>query len=256
MNRKLFFISAVAALSVAMTGCGIKVYDLTEDEENQIVSYAAAAVAKHNSNQTMGLVKNPSDDSAKDKDSSPMKDNPEDTDQKNTANGQNEDADGSAENGGSQGGSSSAAGGNAADTPAGSAVSLTDAIGISGITFQYTGASIQNNYKAGDYMILMPDDGNKYLVLSFRATNSAQSPVLIDLLSRKASYTLTVDGQNSADNAETILLNDMSTYQATLEAGGSADLVLLFEFPENQISDSSALTLVMHDGGTDKNIQL
>ena len=56
------------------------------------------------------------------------------------------------------------------------------------------------------------------------------------------SFTAVINGDQSVPAQTTILLNDLSTYQSDIEAGGTAETVLLFQVPED-ISDVSGIQL-------------
>ena len=48
MKKRMQFLAILLASTVVLGGCGTALYELTDDEEDLIVSAAAQAVAKHN----------------------------------------------------------------------------------------------------------------------------------------------------------------------------------------------------------------
>ena len=55
MKKRMQFLAILLASTVVLGGCGTALYELTDDEEDLIVSAAAQAVAKHNVFQIDGM---------------------------------------------------------------------------------------------------------------------------------------------------------------------------------------------------------
>ena len=55
MKKRMQFLAILLASTVVLGGCGTSLYELTDDEEDLIVSAAAQAVAKHNVFQMDGI---------------------------------------------------------------------------------------------------------------------------------------------------------------------------------------------------------
>lgn len=55
MKKRMQFLAILLASTVVLGGCGTALYELTDDEEDLIVSAAAQAVAKHNVFQIDGI---------------------------------------------------------------------------------------------------------------------------------------------------------------------------------------------------------
>ena len=47
--------ASVLAAATVMTGCGTKIYDMTDEEQQLIVNYSAYALSKHNIYQPDGM---------------------------------------------------------------------------------------------------------------------------------------------------------------------------------------------------------
>ena len=54
-RTRIKMMAAVMAATMLLGGCGDALYDLTDDEENVIVNYAAHIVTKYNTYQREGL---------------------------------------------------------------------------------------------------------------------------------------------------------------------------------------------------------
>ena len=55
MKKRMQFLAILLASTFVLGGCGTSMYELTDDEEDLIVSAAANAVAKHNVFQMDGM---------------------------------------------------------------------------------------------------------------------------------------------------------------------------------------------------------
>ena len=55
MRRKTILLVTSLAIAFLLNGCGTKLIEMDEDQENAFVSYAAAAVAKYNKNMSTGI---------------------------------------------------------------------------------------------------------------------------------------------------------------------------------------------------------
>jgi hypothetical protein len=72
--------------------------------------------------------------------------------------------------------------------------------------------------------------------------------VNLDLLSKRYKYNFTINGTEVVANDTTILLNDLSTYQATLKPNEEVELVLLFQFNASKLSNMTNQSMEMIKG--------
>ena len=254
MRRKTILLVTSLAIAFLLNGCVTKLIEMDEDQENAFVSYAAAAVAKYNKNMSTGITvvsdppKASNSEEEKEESTSPEFD-------QNVDASQIEDAREAAEADPSAGinpGIVSA--GESGSTATGSVADLTSIINIEGVSFDVKGASVQDSYKSGNYMALIPEKGNTYLVYRIEATNNSDADVDLDLLSKGISYTA-IAGSTTVSADSTILLNDLSTYQATLKAKESTELVLLFQFPSSSLTSESSYSLGATSNGNTVTIE-
>lgn len=232
--KKGISVLLIAFLSLSLTGCGLipSLYSMTDEEEDQIVSYASKVVSKYNTLQGDGITRVYSSDYEKEEDKTE-----ETTDdiaeEEPTSQGETDVVE---------------------DTT--KYVTLDAALEQPGISFSYQGLNVSSSYVEGDYLSLTPDKGYDYLIMQFQLTNTNTEETMIDILSKHPSFTVTVDGATVAKNEQTILLMDLATYQSTIEAGGTANAVLLFQVPTGSASSESSVALQVKVGGADYDISL
>jgi hypothetical protein len=76
------------------------------------------------------------------------------------------------------------------------------------------------------------------------------------MLSRKVSFRMTLNDNVQAAAQVTILLNDLGTYQGTIEAGSGTDTVLLFEVPADTPEDLNKISLEVVENTVHKTCNL
>ena len=89
--------------------------------------------------------------------------------------------------------------------------------------------------------------GKKLLVTKYTITNISEGSLECDLFSKDISGGVLVNGSVSANSMVTMLLNDLGTYKAEIEAGVSKEAVLIFEIPDSAASVQQ-LELTLHVG--------
>ena len=217
-RTRIKMMAAVMAATMLLGGCGDALYDLTDDEENVIVNYAAHIVTKYNTYQREGLTYVSPEEPEETQEDVTVPQTPETQDASET-------------------GTAAAAG----------SASLDQLFGADGIQMTYAGAQLAPGYMEGDYYEMTPDAGKQYLVLSIDVTNTGADGVGIDVLSVSPKFTVVLN-QSVKSTAETTLLDtDFSTYQGTIPAGGSTRLVLVFQVPDDVASADSVELYVQMD---------
>ena len=247
--------TALMAASLLLSGCG-GMPELTESQEAMIVSYSAGILAKRNRFQPEGLtaVFFPEEDETeepKDPEEADTKapEEPEEPVQ------QDEGAAGEPEEDVQQ-----------AEEPEGpaepedgaqaGAVSMEEALGISGMGISYNGFSVNSHYQEGDYFSLDASAGNTYVILNFNITNQTAEPALCDILSKQPIFTLGIEDGQGFGNEVTVLGNDLSTYSAEVGPGGTETAILLFEVPEEAAQSISSISLRVDVDGNGNYIAL
>lgn len=236
---KRFLFVCIAACSLFLGGCGDTLHELTVEEENLIVHYAAYVVAKHNIQQKDGMsgVFIPE---AEPQDTESLE-VPEDT--------QAPEATQSPEG----------EGGGTGETPEvnDTTVTLADVIGHgSDLTVTYAGAYVADNYIEGAAYSLDAAAGKTFYIMKFTITNPTQADVAVDNVTKGLSFKL-VSGETSVKSEVTFLMTDFSTYVGTIPAGQSVETVLLFEVSESSAeSMSETPTLQILINNELKNVKL
>lgn len=200
-------ITALTAMALLLGGCGEAPYTLTESETDLIIHYASHVVTKFNTDQEKGLTY-------------VMPDTAEDSDEAAQAPEAAEEAQTATESGAEEEASHEAA------------VSLTDLFGNENLAISYTGAYLTPDYAENSYYSMTAEPGKTFLALEFEITNSGAAEETIDCLSQKPSYQITVEDGKKFTSDLTLLMEDFSTYQATVPAGETQQAVLLFQIPD------------------------
>lgn len=234
-RTKITMIAAVLASGMLLGGCGEAPYDLTESEENVIVNYSAHVVTKYNTYQKEGLTYvEPESTETVDADetSEPVAEETAET-------SANPGADtGSTETG--------------IEMPVTATATLADLFGVPGVEFTYVGARVDGSYLAGDYYAMYPDTGKVYVILGIDITNTSETPLDIDILSKIPKFTAIVNGTVKSSAEMTVLNDDFSTFQETMMAGNTRETILIFQVPDS-VTTVDSLQLYVQ---LDDNIQI
>lgn len=129
-----------------------------------------------------------------------------------------------------------------------------------GVTVSYTGSEVCDSYpedgSESDYFTLDAAAGKKLLVLKFNISNQSQEEQLVDILSQSTAIQIKVNGSVTRSALVTMLMNDLSTYRATVAVGESVETVLLTELDEDTAANLSAVTLQLSNGTNTYAVQL
>ena len=231
MKRAIRMGAVLAAAAVLLTGCGEKMTELTESEEDVVVNYSAGTLAKHNSFQQEGVTAvYPEEEEPQQEETEEQKEPKQPEEQsKESENEKKEDTSEQPETTGQ--------------------LTLTEALQVSGIEFSYKDYSITGSYKQGDYFSLDASAGKTFLILNMNITNTGSEKTECDLLTKQPIFTLKLNGETGIKNEVTILANDLSTYVGSLEPGETQAAILLFEVPEKTAENISSMqvSLQMND---------
>lgn len=126
--------------------------------------------------------------------------------------------------------------------------SIDEFLGLTGVSITYTGHELTDSYppEAADevYFFMSATENNKLLVLKFQVENTTGGDMELDFAHSQTRYKIVVNG--TEQNAlTTMLLNDMAYYEGTLAAGESIELVLVGEVSNEQADQITSLELTM-----------
>lgn len=227
--KKNKVLGSVLLLGLALcTGCGSKLPEMTEEQENQIVEYAAAIVMNHVKDDGSRLV----DLSLYEEKPQPE---PEAT-KEPEAGKMDETADTTIID-------------NAGEEKVNAAGSLDELLVPEGITITYNGYKVVESYPEADdanpYFTLDAATGKKLLVLQFTMQNETAEEKELDIFSQEPKSTVVINGKETKNILSTMLLDDLSTYEGSLAGGEALDLVLLAEIDETMSETFESLSLRM-----------
>ena len=127
-------------------------------------------------------------------------------------------------------------------------ISIADFLDLTGVEISYAGYETVDTYPEGEakeaYFFMSATEGNKLLVLRFCALNVSGEELSIDLAKSQTRYKIILNGTEK-NALTTMLLNDMAYYQGTLAANESIELVLLCEIQDDQTEFIDTLQLKM-----------
>ena len=223
-KKRIRVTAAVLILAFTMTGCGTKLYEMTDEEQQLIVNYSAYALSKYNIYQKDGMTsatepEDTTEDDKKDADTEAVTEAKTDTTEKSDATG------------------------NAVTTSdsASASVSLADAIGYGNLNVTYDGVTKSDTYKEGSYYSMEAGNGKNYAVMKFTVSNPTGADVDVDLFTNARTYTARFSDGKDYPAEGSFLTYSLTTYQGTIKAGESVDLVLLFKIPQDTACDDVSM---------------
>ncbi|MBD5548565.1 MAG: hypothetical protein HDQ97_14440 [Lachnospiraceae bacterium] len=229
--------SAAALLTAALaTGCGNTIPNLSDQQQELVVEYAAGIVLKYDQNYESKLVEltleQETEMTAPEEE---VSENPV-TDEKESADAQQqEDAledvtviDNTQEQ---------------------EDVSIESFLNLDSVKITYAGCEAYDFYpEQGEeeefYFVMNATEGNKLLVLKFLTENISGAETSLDIGQSETRFTLMVNGERK-NALTTMLLNELAYYQGTLAPGESTELVLICEIPDEQADATPTLELTM-----------
>jgi len=246
--KRLFLFVVIMLSAFTCCGCAIDVgdFDLTESEEEQIVSYSTDILLKHDVNYQNNIVDTSRArelkarvEAIKELNKKAAEEEAE-TSEKDSK-GKDSDAEGKA------------------------AVSLSDPVGEQdiakalvqdGFEINYKGYEVTDRYSMNgsddDFFALSASAGKELIVLHFDIANVSGEDKQCDLFSHYPIYKVIINGNEKKNALTTFLMNDMSNIDESVAAGTSIDGVVLLETEvgyENNISNV-ALEVNSNDGNS------
>ncbi|MCR4610826.1 MAG: hypothetical protein K5644_02895 [Lachnospiraceae bacterium] len=237
MNKKIILGIIICAVCVSFCGCSW-VQSISDEDMKSIATYSAKMVAKYNVKQIDGVVHideydvlQIADEQAKEEAKKQKAANTTNSTKSNSSNSTNNAT--------------------ATKTP----VPLSTALGISGVDFKYQGQEVKDSYANAVYD-MSPGAGNKFLVMKFKVTNTSGGDTKVDVLSLNPKFKATLNGASTATNDLSLMPEDLSTYQGTLKAGESKDLIILFQFKSEDLANIQSVSLQCTAKGSTNDITL
>lgn len=228
-GKRIKIMASVLAAATVMTGCGTKIYDMTDEEQQLIVNYSAYALSKHNIYQPDGMT-SATEAETEEQDTSAAETADEKTSEKTDT--------------GHENGNSGQSQQTAQETkPTMQTVSLAQAIGYDGLSVSYAGLTTEETYKEGSYYSMEAGSGNTYAVLKFTLSNTTGTDMNVDLFTNTGKYRAAFSGGKEYEAEGSFLTYGLNTFQGTIAAGQSVDVVLLFKVPQDTVCDSVTMSV-------------
>ena len=207
-NKKMrpFIIFLAGTLLVSLSGCGNTIPALSEEQEALVVEYASTAVLKHDANYQGKLV-----------DLSTLS-NEEETPEEETTQEPVEEADIPKE-------------------PEQMQEPLQD------VSLTYSGYDVDEFYpKNGNeiYFVMNATPGNNRLVVKFTLRNLLNEEQNIQIQPGTVRVKIIMNGEEK-NALTTMLLNDLATYQGTLGPNEETELVVVGEYPAENLQTIDSL---------------
>lgn len=243
-NKNIVCGALLCTMMLSMTACGNEIPDLTEEESQRVGEYAAVTLLKYDANNRSRLVDPEMVITKLEKEAA----------REATKAAQEEEK---AEETGSTGTTEVTMPTAQEDITA----SMEEFFGLpEGVSITYEDYMVTDSYPedgaTDEYFALDASTGKKLLVLRFCLTNGTEQEEKMDLLNTNSRYIITVNDSIRANALTTMLPNDMSTYEETLEPGQSQELVLLLEVNEDVAGAVQTIALRLKNASNEYTIQL
>ncbi|SFA70180.1 protein of unknown function [Acetitomaculum ruminis DSM 5522] len=240
---------------VSLTGCGPfgELTELTEDEEQAIVTYCsdtvlkhtrsnkaviygrdtiAAYVAKKNALEESKKLREEKLNNKKEEDVSPDESSEKDSGSKGDNTKDNTDKDKEEKTN-----------------------KLEEILGLSNIEIKYNEYEVADSYTS-EVFTLNPSEGTLLVILKFTLANNTADDIAVNLASKQASYNLTVNGNITKDALLSILPNDLITFNTTISANATSAGELVFEIPEDTAKAIKDISLSVSVNGKSSKVKL
>ncbi len=234
MKKEIIGSMLMFASAIMMAGCGNKIPELSDQQQELVVEYASSVLLKYDVNHASKLVELTLEQEAQEETGTEeVSQTPDGVEEEKKP----EEAGGSLE-------------GDMSDVTVidqTQAATIESFLKLDSVKITYTGYETAAFYPdQGDdlFFVMNASEGNQLLVLKFLAENLAGTETGIDIAQKETRFKIVVDGQEK-NALTTMLLNDMAYYQGTIAPGESAELVLICEIPTGQEGTISSLELVM-----------
>ncbi|WP_342756068.1 hypothetical protein [Kineothrix sedimenti] len=217
----------VAAMSLMLTACGESVPEMTEEENAQVVEYAAGLLLKYDQNYENRLVEEEPEAAGKTSEkeraeSGEIEQEPQVLQKETwTAN-------------------TSAVEANNSDQ----GFCGIQGVEVKYINYELTDVYPDENVEEASYA-MSAESGYKFLVLNFEMKNTTQQDIDVNMASTGAKFKISVNGGQPEYALTTILLNDLSTFMGTIGVGDTKDLVLVGEVSEQEANAIWSVALAL-----------
>lgn len=226
MKKRMQFLTILLASTVVLGGCGTSLYELTDDEEDLIVSAAAQAVAKHNIFQSDGITDVEPETEPQMQENTTEQDTQQVQEETNT---------------------NTNTGGTQTNTQT-KEIALSDLLGKN-LKVSYKGYSTASSYQEGDYFNVNATSGKTLIIMNINVKNTGKKNIKIDMLSKDVTFYGCFNGTDRIVEKKILSTKNLSTYQGKIKPGKSIKTVLVFEVSKKQADEISTQDLQVEMDG-------
>lgn len=224
-------IICIMSAALPMAACGVTGVELTEEQNSQIVEYAAGLLLKYDANYHGRLVQGADLEENQVEEEAPATE-PEEPAVENVSEETSvEDV--------------------AEEQEVVVERQIEEFYGIDGISISYTGYELKDTYPdaSGDDLVfsMNASAGCKLVVLNFNVTNVSGQDINLDMVSIDSKFRISINDASPKYALTTMLMNDLSSYIGTIPAGASENLVLVCEIPEEEAGGIGTIVLLMRN---------
>ena len=236
-DKKWCVIAGICMMTAALCGCGGKYPELTDDDEQAILKYAATLLYENDQNRDSRLMTEDEMILAMQRraahaympEPEPTKAPEQDSD--------GEHADGRPED-------DLIGGGEVVETR-----TLAEFFGLPGIDISYQGYFFTKSYPENSeddfYFAMDALYGSELLILQYTITNQNAGTAQVNILDLKPRFRAFINDGAQINALTTLLLDDMKTTNCTLEPGESRAVVVVFEVTEAEAASMQQLRLTV-----------
>ena len=222
MGRNIKMAAVAFTAIITLTGCGTKLYDMTDAEQSLIANYSAYVVAKHNIYQQDGMT------NATEKVDEASPDNSLSQDNKTSEAGNDKSSNSQKEPSATQE----------------KKVSLAEATGYGSLEITYDGVNESDVYNEGSYYSMTAGSGNTFAVMKFTLKNPTGEDINVDMFGNARTYKATFPDGKEYTAEGTFLTYSLNTFQGTVKAHDAVDVVLLFKIPQGTACDNIKMSVI------------
>ena len=202
MKKRMQFLTILLASTVVLGGCGTSLYELTDDEEDLIVSAAAQAVAKHNVFQSDGITDVEPETEPQMQENTTEQDTQQVQEETNT---------------------NTNTGGTQTNTQT-KEIALSDLLGKN-LKVSYKGYSTASSYQECDYFNVNATSGKTLIIMNINVKNTGKKNIKIDMLSKDVTFYGCFNGTDRIVEKKILSTKNLSTYQGKIKPGKSIKTV-------------------------------
>lgn len=95
------------------------------------------------------------------------------------------------------------------------------------------------------FMVVDAAQGKQLCIVKFNVSNLSSEDRALDMYAKRGRFSLRMEGGATVSAQSTLLMDDLSSYAGTIPAGGSEELVLVFEVSDS-VSEIGNMELIMN----------